>query len=101
MGRVTVPKTGQKDAVPRGDATEMLVGMVAVPKGGYESPLPRGDGTEVTVGMAAVLMPKLEPSVIPNLEDEFEADAKEESVAGFDSDESPVCSPGLYPGLCP
>ena len=72
-----MPKTGQKNALPRGDATEMLVGMAAVP------------------------MPKLEPSVIPNLEDEFEADAEEESVAGFDSDESPVCSPGLYPGLCP
>ena len=46
-----------------------------------------------------------EPSVTPTLEDEFEADAEEESVAGFDSDESPVRSPvrspGLYPGLCP
>ena len=77
------------------------MGRVNVPKTGQENALPREDGTEVTVGMAAVPMPKLEPSVIPNLEDEFEADAKEESVAGFDSDESPVCSPGLYPGLCP
>ena len=34
VGRVTVPKTGQKNALPRGDATEMLVGRVAVPKGG-------------------------------------------------------------------
>ena len=46
-------------------------------------------------------MPKPEPSVIPNLEDEFEADAEEESVAGFVSDKSPVPSPGLCPGLCP
>ena len=37
---------------------------------------PREDGTEVTVGMAAMPMPKPEPSVIPNLEDEFEADAE-------------------------
>ena len=34
VGRVTVPKTGQKNALPREDATEMLVGRVAVPKGG-------------------------------------------------------------------
>ena len=77
------------------------MGRVAVPKTGLENALPRGDGTEVTVGMAAVPMPKPEPSVIPTLEDEFEADAEEESVAGFDSDESPVRCPGLCPGLCP
>ena len=84
------------------------MGRVTVPKTGQENALPREDGTEVTVGMAAVPMPKLEPSVVPTLEDEFEADAEEESVAGFDSDESPVrcparCpvrSPGLCPGLC-
>ena len=76
-----------------------------MPKTGQENALPREDGTEVTVGMAAVPMPMPEPSVIPTLEDEFEADAEEESVAGFDSDESPVrCPvrcPGLCPGLCP
>ena len=77
------------------------MGRVAVPKTGQKNALPREDGTEVTVGMAAVPMPKPEPSVIPNLEDEFEADAEEESVAGFDSDESPVRCPGLYAGLCP
>ena len=64
-----------------------------MPKTGQENALPRGDGTEVTVGMAAVPMPKPEPSVIPTSEDEFEADAEEESVAGFDSDESSVRCP--------
>ena len=72
-----------------------------MPKTGQENALPRVDGTEVTVGMAAVPMPKPEPSVTPTLEDEFEADAEEESVAGFDSDESPVRSPVRSPGLCP
>ena len=38
---------------------------------------PRGNGTEVTVGMAAVPMPKPEPSVIPTSEDELEADSEE------------------------
>ena len=72
-----------------------------MPKTGQENALPRENGTEVTVGMAAVPMPKPEPSVIPTSEDEFEADAEEESVAVFDSDESPVRCPGLYAGLCP
>ena len=53
-----------------------LWGGVAVPKPGQKSALPRGDGTEVTVGMAAVPMPKPEPSVTPTLEDEFEPDAE-------------------------
>ena len=72
-----------------------------MPKTGQENALPREDGTEVTVGMAAVPMPKPEPSVTPTLEDEFEADAEEESVAGFDSDESSVTPPVRCPGLCP
>ena len=62
---------------------------------------PRGNGTEVTVGMAAVPMTKPEPSVTPTLEDEFEADAEEESAAGFDSDECPVRCPVRCPGLYP
>ena len=33
LGRVAVPKTGQKNALPREDATEASVGRVAVPKG--------------------------------------------------------------------
>ena len=37
----SVPKTGQKNALPRGDATEMLVGKVAVPKTGQKPPSPR------------------------------------------------------------
>ena len=82
---------------PRRDASEPPVGRVGVPKTGQKPPSPREDATEVTVGMAAVPMPKPEPSVVPTLEDEFEADAEEESVAGFDSDESPVRCPGLYP----
>ncbi|MDY5043871.1 MAG: hypothetical protein SPF15_07730 [Candidatus Cryptobacteroides sp.] len=34
VGRVAVPKTGQKNASPRENATEMLVGRVPVPKTG-------------------------------------------------------------------
>ena len=37
VGRVPVPKTDQKNALPRWDATEMLVGKVAVPKTGYDT----------------------------------------------------------------
>ena len=47
-----------------------------MPKTGQENALPREDGTEVTVGMDAVPMPKPEPSVTPTLEDEFEPDAE-------------------------
>ena len=47
-----------------------------MPKTGQENALPREDGTEVTVGMAAVPMLKPEPSVIPTLGDAFEADAE-------------------------
>ena len=54
MGRVTVPKTGQKNALPREDATEMLVGRVAVPKTGQKNALPREDATEASVGRVAV-----------------------------------------------
>ena len=41
VGRVAVPKTGQKNALPRGDAAEVLVGRVPVPKTGQKPPLPR------------------------------------------------------------
>ena len=51
------------------------------------------------MGVAAVPTPKTAPSVIPTLEDEFEADAEEESVAGFDSDESPVRCPLRHAGM--
>ena len=33
VGEVAVPKTGQKNALPRGDGSEAPVGKVAVPKG--------------------------------------------------------------------
>ena len=46
-----------------------------MPKTGQENALPREDVSEVTVGMAAVPMPKPEPSVIPTLGDAFEAEA--------------------------
>ena len=54
VGRVAVPKTGQKNALPREDATEVPVGRVAVPKTGQKTPSPRGDGSEVPVGWGAV-----------------------------------------------
>ena len=54
VGRVAVPKTGQKNALPRGDASEIPVGKVAVPKTGQKNALPRGDGSEVPVDRVAV-----------------------------------------------
>ena len=41
MGKVAVPKTGQKNALPREDATEASVGRVAVPKTDQKNALPR------------------------------------------------------------
>ncbi|MDD7136275.1 MAG: hypothetical protein PUH82_07975 [Bacteroidales bacterium] len=38
MGKVAVPKTGQKNALPREAATETSVGRVAVPKTGQKTP---------------------------------------------------------------
>ena len=86
----------------------MLVGPVSLlgechePKGcGTDYGLDTRDASAAPQGRGTVPMPMPEPSVTPTLEDEFEADAEEESVAGFDSDESPVRCPGLYAGLCP
>ena len=41
MGRVDVPKSGQKPLLPREDAPEAPVGKVAVPKTGQKNALPR------------------------------------------------------------
>ena len=65
MDKVVVPKDGQKNALPRGDGSEMPVGRVAVPKTGKSigtlpfldrsaGPSPRGDCSEVPVGKVAV-----------------------------------------------
>ena len=65
VGRDAVPKTRQKNALPREDATEVLVGKVAVPKGAHSTVhrpvrhrfgagLPRGDGSGALVGRGAV-----------------------------------------------
>ena len=54
VGMVAVPKTGQKNALPREDGSEVLVGMVVVPKPVQKPPSPRGDAAEVLVGMVAV-----------------------------------------------
>ena len=54
VGRVAVPKTGQKNASPREDATETPVGRVALPKTGQKTPSPRGDGSELPVDRGAV-----------------------------------------------
>ena len=37
VGEVAVPKTGQKNALPRGDGSEVPVDRVAVPKTGYDT----------------------------------------------------------------
>ena len=54
VGRVVVSKTGQKSALPRGDATEASVGRVAVPKTGQKNSLPRRVGSGALVGRVAV-----------------------------------------------
>ena len=54
VGRVAVPKTGQKSTLPREDASEAPVDRVAVPKTGQKPPSPRADGSEVPVGRGAV-----------------------------------------------
>ena len=54
MGRVAVPKTGQKPPLPREDATETPVGRVAVPKTGQKTCSLHGDATEAPVGRVAV-----------------------------------------------
>ena len=54
VGRVAVPKTGQKSTLPREDATEAPVDRVPVPKTGQKPPSPRGDAPEVPVGRVAV-----------------------------------------------
>ena len=65
MGRDAVPKTRQKNALPREDATEAPMGKVAVPKGAHSTVyrpvrhrfgagLPRGDGSGALVGRGAV-----------------------------------------------
>ena len=54
VGRVAVPKTAQKNALPREDATEVPVGRVVVPKTGQKTPSPREDATEKPVGRVVV-----------------------------------------------
>ena len=54
VGRVAVPKTGQKTPSPREDAPEVPVGMVAVPESGRKPPSPREDVPEVPVGRVVV-----------------------------------------------
>ena len=46
LGRVAVPKTGQKNALPREDASETPLGKVAVPK----TDLPGWDGAGIARG---------------------------------------------------
>ena len=51
---VAVPKTGQKNASPRRDASGAPVGKVSVPKTVQKPPSPREDAPEVPVGGVAV-----------------------------------------------
>ena len=50
--RATIRYTNSK--WPRGDGSEVLVGRVTVPKTGQKTPSPREDSTETPVGSAAV-----------------------------------------------
>ena len=49
-----MPKTGQKNALPREDATEAPLGRVAVQKSGQKNTLSREDATETPVGRVTV-----------------------------------------------
>ena len=57
VGRVAVPKDGQKNASPRGDATEALVGRDSVPKGRQMTSSPCRHTPEVLLGDGAVPKP--------------------------------------------
>ena len=70
-----VPKTGQKTPSPRGDGTEVPVGMVAVPKTGHSigklpfldrsaGGSPHWDGSEVHEGRVAVPNPVANLTII-------------------------------------
>ena len=64
VGKVAVPKSGQKPPSPRRDGSEVPVGpvgMVIVPKTGRKPPSPREDATEVPVGRVAV--PEGQPKI--------------------------------------
>ena len=50
----------------REDATEASVGRVAVPKTGQKNALPRGDATGASVGRVAVPNPVVNPTIIPS-----------------------------------
>ena len=54
MGRVVVPKTGQKPPSPRRDGSGVLVGRAAVPKTVQKPPSPRRDGSGALVGRVDV-----------------------------------------------
>ena len=54
MGKVSVPKTVLKPPSPRRDASGVPVGKVSVPKAGQKPPSPREDAPEAPVGMVAV-----------------------------------------------
>ena len=61
VGRVAVPKTGQKTLSPRGDGSEVPVGRGPVPKTGQKTPSPHEDATERPVGAVSVLGESHEP----------------------------------------
>ena len=61
VGRVDVPKSGQKPPSPRRDATEASVGRVDVPKTGQKPSSLREDAPEVPVGRVAV--PEGQPKI--------------------------------------
>ena len=54
VGKVAVPKTGQKPPSPREDFSEVPVGRGSVPNTGQKNALPRRDATEVPVGRVVV-----------------------------------------------
>ena len=54
MGKVAVPKGRWMTVSPRGDGSEVPVGMVAVPKTVQKPSSPREDAPEVPVGRVAV-----------------------------------------------
>ena len=51
---------------PRGDATEVPVGLLSVPKTGQKNALPRENATEMLLGRVAGRRPPEEPTADPN-----------------------------------
>ena len=93
VGRVVVPKKGQKPLSPRRDATGVLVGRAAVSKTGQKPPSPRRDATEVPVGRVAVPKTVQKP---PFATQGWLWSTYEQGRRAKDRPEAPFATPGCH-----